>query len=153
MQPPMVQDPDPIETREWAESLDGVLQSTGRDRAEFLVGRLLEHAARAGVELPSPLNTPYVNTIPTELQPEYPGARKVERRIKSLIRWNAMAMVLRANRRSEGIGGHISTFASAATLYEVGFNWFFKGKDDGLAGDAVYIQGHAAPGIYARAFV
>jgi pyruvate dehydrogenase E1 component len=151
----MIQDPDPIETREWAESLDGVISANGAARAEFLVGRLIEHAARNGVELPAPLNTPYVNTIPAALQPKYPGDRRIERRLKSLVRWNAMAMVVRANRKSEGIGGHISTFASAATLYEVGYNWFFKGRDDarGQIGDQVFFQGHASPGIYARAFL
>jgi len=149
----MIQDPDPIETREWVESLEGVLQSNGPGRAEFLVGRLLEQAARAGVDLPAPLNTPYVNTIPAALQPKYPGDRRIERRIKSLIRWNAMAMVVRANRRSEGIGGHISTFASAATLFEVGFNWFFRGRGDSEIGDQVFFQGHASPGVYARAFL
>ena len=160
----MTQDPDPIETQEWAESLDGVLHVNGRGRAEFLVGRLLDHAARSGVEIPSPLNTPYVNTIPRDLQPKYPGDRRIERRIKSIIRWNAMAMVVRANRKSEGIGGHISTFASAATLFEVGFNWFFKGrveegrgaKGGGAAsqiGDQVFLQGHASPSVYARALL
>ncbi len=155
MQASMIHDPDPTETREWAESLDGVLQANGRGRAEFLVGRLLDQAARAGVELPAPMNTPYVNTIPAELEPRYPGDRRIERRLKSLVRWNAMAMVVRGNRRSEGIGGHISTFASAATLYEVGFNWFFRGRDDarGQIGDQVFFQGHASPGIYARSFL
>src|SRR5262245_27031341 len=163
----MIQDPDPIETQEWAESLDGVLHSNGRGRAEFLVGRLLDHAARSGVEIPSPLNTPYVNTIAKELQPKYPGDRRIERRIKSLIRWNAMAMVVRGNRKSEGIGGHISTFASSATLFEVGFNWFFRGRVEPGAGNGpgssngkvaqlgvqIFLQGHASPGIYARALL
>src|SRR4030095_7027966 len=102
---------------------------------------------------PSPLNTPYVNTIPLGRQPKYPGDGAVEWRIRSLIRWNAMAMVVRANRKEEGVGGHISTFASAATLYEVAFHHFIKGKDNGREGDQVYFQGHAAPGIYARAFL
>src|SRR5215470_5574105 len=151
----MTQDPDPIETQEWAESLDGVLQVNGRGRAEFLVGRLLDHAVRSGVEIPSPLNTPYVNTIARVLQPKYPGDRRIERRIKSLIRWNAMAMVVRGNRKSEGIGGHISTFASSATLFEVGFNWFFRGRvepgagngssngKEAQLGDQIFLQGHA----------
>src|SRR5262249_10144932 len=131
--------------------------------AEFLVGRLLDHAARSGVEIPSPLNTPYVNTIPRALQPKYPGDRRIERRIKSIIRWNAMAMVVRANRKSEGIGGHISTFASSATLFEVGFNHFFRGRVESAGargagatsqiGDQVFLQGHASPGIYARALL
>jgi pyruvate dehydrogenase E1 component len=149
----MTQDPDPTETREWAESLEDVLLTHGRSRAEFLVGRLIEQAARSGLELPAPLNTPYVNTIPPELQPAFPGDRRLERRIKSLVRWNAMAMVVRGNRRNEGIGGHISTFASAATLCEIGFNWYFRGRGDSQIGDQVFFQGHASPGIYARAFL
>jgi len=147
------QDADPTETAEWLESLDDVLQRQGSDRASYLLGALGEKAYREGVRLPFTANTPYINTIPVERQPPYPGSREIERRIKSIIRWNAMAMVVRANREDASIGGHISTFASAATLYEVGFNHFFRGKRDGFAGDHVYIQGHAAPGIYARAFL
>ena len=99
------------------------------------------------------VSTDYLNTIPTEQQPFFPGDEHVERRIRAFIRWNAAAMVIRANKKSDGIGGHLSTFASSAALYEVGFNWFFRGKEDGLPGDAVYFQGHAAPGVYARAFM
>ncbi len=153
MRTPMTQDPDPIETQEWAESLDGVLQVNGRGRAEFLVGRLLEHAARSGIDLPAPMNTPYLNTIPAVLQPAYPGDREVERRLKRLIRWNAMALVHSANQRTPGIGGHISTFASTSTLFEVGLNWFFRGRTADQIGDQVFFQGHASPGLYARAWL
>src|SRR5438132_2982756 len=114
-------DIDVTETKEWLESLDGVLQSSGLDRARFLLGQLKNEAVRAGVEIPFTANTPYVNSIPANRQPPYPGSREIERRIKSLVRWNAMAMVVRGNKRDHGIGGHISTYASAATLLEVGF--------------------------------
>src|SRR5262249_52489088 len=114
---------------------------------------LLHHAAKQGQTLPQVLNTPYINTIPVEAQPPYPGDSAIEWRIRSIVRWNAMAMVVRANKKYPGIGGHISTYASAATLYEVAFNHFFRGKNGGRSGDQVYFQGHAAPGIYARAFL
>src|SRR5206468_7258010 len=110
-------------------------------------------AEQAGVKLPFTSNTPYINTIPAHKQPPFPGNREIERRIKSIIRWNAMAMVIRANRVESGIGGHISTYASAATLFEIGFNHFFRGKNDPCKGDQVYFQGHASPGVYARAFL
>ncbi|MCP4642694.1 MAG: pyruvate dehydrogenase (acetyl-transferring), homodimeric type [bacterium] len=142
-----------IETREWLESLDQVLETEGPDRVLHILRRLQIHAHEAGVRLPFTANTPYVNTIHADAQPEYPGQREIERRIKSIIRWNAMAMVVRANRDEDGVGGHISTFASAATLYEVGFNHFFRGPGEGRCGDQIYFQGHAAPGIYARAFL
>jgi pyruvate dehydrogenase E1 component len=147
------QDADPAETEEWLESLRYVLESKGPQRANYLLAKLNETAHRAGVELPFSAKTPYVNTIPVDRQPPYPGNREIERRIKSIIRWNAMAMVVRANREHDGIGGHISTYASAATLYEVAFNHFFKGRGEDYSGDQVYIQGHAAPGIYARAYL
>ncbi|MBN1512331.1 MAG: pyruvate dehydrogenase (acetyl-transferring), homodimeric type [Phycisphaerae bacterium] len=148
------QDIDPAETAEWVEALNEVVAEKGRQRAGFLLSLLRDRARSAGVTLSESLNTPYVNTIPAHQQPVYPGNREIERRIKSIIRWNAMAMVVRANRESPGIGGHISTFASAATLYEVGFNHFFRGRGkDGFSGDQIYIQGHATPGIYARAFL
>ena len=115
--------------------------------------RLLERAGRRHVEFPATVSTPYVNTIPTDQEPEFPGDEYLERRIRAFIRWNAAVMVMRANVRSEAIGGHLSTYASSASLYEVGFNHFFRGKDDGAAGDQVFFQGHASPGIYARAFV
>jgi pyruvate dehydrogenase E1 component len=142
-----------IETREWRESLDYVLEQSGPERVARLLRELQVHARKAGVAIPFTANTPYINTIPADKQPAFPGSREIERRIKSLIRWNAMAMVVRANRESSGIGGHISTYASAATLYEVGFNHFFRGRDEGREGDIIYFQGHASPGIYARAFL
>jgi len=141
------------ETQEWLDSLDYVLQREGSIRALQLVKTLTTELRRRGVAVPVEISTPYVNTIPVSQQPPYPGSRAIERRIKSLVRWNAMAMVVRANRESPGIGGHISTYASAATLYEVGFNHFFRGREDGESADLVYFQGHAAPGIYARAFL
>ncbi len=147
-------DIDPIETSEWLESLDYVIESRGLDRAAFLIQSLRNKAQQAGVALPSSSVTPYINTIPADQQVAYPGNRELERRIKSIIRWNAMAMVVRANKKNDGIGGHISTYASAATLYEVGFNHFFRGRGpDGYDGDQIYFQGHASPGIYARAFL
>ena len=142
-----------IETREWLESLDYVLQTGGPARVSKLLRDLADHARRHGVRQPFTANTPYINTIPSSEQPPFPGSREIERRIKSLVRWNALAMVVKANKIEEGIGGHISTYASAATLYEVGFNHFFKGKGEDHDGDIIYFQGHAAPGIYARAFV
>jgi len=141
------------ETREWLESLDYVLQSGGPARVGRLLRELSDHARHRGVKLPFTANTPYINTIPASEQPPFPGSREIERRIKSLVRWNALAMVVKANKQEEGIGGHISTYASAATLYEVGFNHFFKGKGQDHDGDIIYFQGHAAPGIYARAFL
>src|SRR6186713_308553 len=147
-----VADLESIETTEWLDSLDYVLQSNGPARAGQLLLQLSDHARRRGIRLPFTANTPYVNTLTTEQEVPFPGSQEIERRIKSLVRWNAIAMVLRANKKEPGIGGHISTFASAATLYEVGFNHFFR---SGSAGDrdVVYYQGHAAPGIYSRAFL
>lgn len=144
---------DELELREWLESLEYVLQSGGPEKVKELLHNLSVYAHESGVELPFTANTPYINTIPKQMQPPFPGGREIERRIKSLIRWNAMAMVVRANKEESGIGGHISTYASAATLYEVGFNHFFRGKDGNHPGDIIYFQGHAAPGIYARAFL
>ncbi|MFH1754922.1 MAG: pyruvate dehydrogenase (acetyl-transferring), homodimeric type, partial [Candidatus Latescibacterota bacterium] len=142
-----------MEIQEWLESIDDVIRHDGFDRAARLLDKLKEHALSKGVTWPFSANTPYINTIPLERQPPYPGDRALERRMKSIIRWNAMAMVVRANREEEGIGGHISTFASAATLYEVGFNHFFRAQSAECGGDQVYFQGHAAPGIYARAYL
>ena len=142
-----------IETREWLYSLDWVLEHGGPERVVELLHQLQIRAHKAGVEIPFTANTPYINTIPREKQPPFPGDREIERRIKSLIRWNAMAMVVKANKLESGIGGHISTYASAATLYEIGFNHFFRGKGDGYDGDQIYFQGHASPGIYARAYL
>jgi pyruvate dehydrogenase E1 component len=142
-----------IEQREWRESLDYVIQQGDRDRVQRLLSALRDHARAAGVGLPFSAVTPYVNTIRTEDQTPLPGSQEIERRIKSLVRWNAMAMVVRGNRASDGIGGHISTYASAATLYEIGFNHFFRGKGRDGGGDVIYFQGHASPGIYARAYL
>jgi pyruvate dehydrogenase E1 component len=142
-----------VETKEWLDSLDYVRERGGSERVARLLRELQLHARKAGVEIPFTANTPYINTIPAEKQVPFPGSREIERRIKSLIRWNAMAMVVRANREESGIGGHISTYASAATLYEVGFNHFFRGRENGREGDIIYFQGHASPGIYARAFL
>ncbi len=141
------------ETREWLESLDWVLAHGGKERVTRLLAALDIHARKAGVELPFEAATPHINTIPVSDQPPYPGSRELERRIKSLIRWNAMAMVVRANLDEDGIGGHISTYASAATLYEVAFHHFFHGKGEHYDGDQIYFQGHASPGIYARAYL
>ena len=147
-------DSDPAETAEWLGSLDYVLKSKGPERVEQLLHSLQDRASREGVDLPIQTNTPYINTIPPSKQPPYPGNRELERRIKSIIRWNAMAMVVRGNKVSDGIGGHISTFASSATLYEVAFNHFFRGRgEDGYSGDSIYFQGHASPGMYSRAFL
>jgi pyruvate dehydrogenase E1 component len=149
-----VQDVDPAETQEWLESLEYVLSSKGADRVKFLLMALEEKARREGIDAPISSNTPYINTIPLEAQPAYPGNREIERRIKSIIRWNAMAMVVRANKENPGIGGHISTFASSATLYEVGYNHFFRGRgESNYDGDQIYFQGHATPGNYSRAFL
>ncbi|MBX5476719.1 MAG: pyruvate dehydrogenase (acetyl-transferring), homodimeric type [Clostridia bacterium] len=142
-----------IETREWLESLDFVIQNEGPERVRELLAALRARAQQAGIDTPVPLTTPYLNTIPVDQQPAYPGDLEVERRIENIVRWNAAAMVVRANRREDGIGGHLSTYASAATLYEVGFNHFFRGPDHPSGGDKVFFQGHASPGIYARAFL
>jgi len=136
----------------WLESLEGVTRERGPAAAARLLSRLIEHGQTLGVTVPGPLNTPYVNTIPVDRQPPYPGDRDIERRIKSLVRWNAMAMVVKANKQAAGIGGHISTYASAATLFEVGFHHFFRGRDSG-GGDQIFLQGHASPGVYARAYL
>jgi pyruvate dehydrogenase E1 component len=144
---------DEFEVQEWLESLDSVLESSGPEVATEILERLRAHATVSGIDLPFTANTPYANTIPARLEPLFPGDQELERRIKSLIRWNALAMVVRANRVEHNIGGHISTFASAATLYEVGFNHFFRARSEQFEGDTIYFQGHAAPGIYARAFL
>ncbi|MFK5925553.1 MAG: pyruvate dehydrogenase (acetyl-transferring), homodimeric type [Desulfuromusa sp.] len=142
-----------IENQEWRESLDYVLKEQGPERVRQILRQLQIRAQEQGVSIPFTANTPYINTIPHTRQPVFPGNRELERRIKSIIRWNAMAMVVRANRESDGIGGHISTFASVANLWEVGFNHFWRGRTDDFLGDMVYFQGHAAPGVYSRAFM
>ena len=148
-----VPDTDPGETEEWLDSFDAIVDARGRARARYLLMKLLERARTKQVEFPATVSTPYVNTIPADAEPWFPGDEYQERRIRAYIRWNAAAMVTRANTRTEGIGGHLSTYASSAALYEVGFNHFFRGKADGGFGDQVFIQGHASPGIYARAFL
>ena len=142
-----------LETQDWIDSLRDVMQRHGPERTSRLLRDLQIEAQRGGTPLPVTSQTPYVNTIPRSQQPAFPGSREIERRIKSIIRWNAMAMVVEANEKANGIGGHISTYASAATLYEVGFNHFFRGREHPSGGDLVYFQGHSAPGNYARAYV
>src|SRR6267154_657414 len=144
---------DPQEMQEWFESFDAVLKEEGPEAATLLLDRLRERALTLGVGPAFTANTPYVNTISVEKQGIFPGDQEIERRIKSLIRWNALAMVVRANRVDHSIGGHISTYASAATLFEIGFNHFFRGRTDEFEGDTVYLQGHASPGVYSRAFL
>ena len=151
--PSQLPDINPDETREWLESLDTVIKTEGRSRARYVMLRLLERAREQQVGVPGLRSTDYINTIPPEKEPWFPGDEHIERRIRAYIRWNAAIMVSRANRPELGVGGHIATYASAASLYEVGFNHFFRGKDHGESGDQVFIQGHAAPGIYARAYL
>ena len=147
------EDVDPQGTQEWLESLEDEIEEYGFDRTRHLLEKLIDYASTRGARLSFNTNTPFVNTITTDQEPEFPGNRETERKIKSLVRWNAMAMVVSANKKSPGIGGHISTYASAATLYEVAFNHFFKGPDHPQGSDLVYFQGHASPGIYARAYL
>ena len=146
-------DSDPVETQEWIDSLDAVVTELGPVRARFLLAKLMERAHEKRLGVPGAVTTPYINTIPLEEQPEFPGDEDIERRIRRFIRWNAAVMVVKANHREKGIGGHLSTFASSATLYEIGYNHFFRGKSAPGGGDYIYIQGHAAPGTYARAFL
>jgi len=142
-----------VENREWLDSLKYVFESQGAERLKEIMHLLQIQAKKYGVEMSCPATSPYLNTIPRDKQPPYPGSREIERRIKSINRWNAMAMVVRANRESSGIGGHISTYASQATLFEVAFNHFLRSKSESHPGDIVYFQGHASPGVYARAFL
>ena len=146
-------DIDPDETGEWLECFDDLVSRSGPARARYLMLRLLERAGEQRVAIPALTSTDYVNTIPTEMEPWFPGDEDVERRYRAWIRWNAAIMVHRAQRPGVGVGGHISTYASSAALYEVGFNHFFRGKDHPGGGDQIFIQGHASPGIYARAFL
>ena len=146
-------DVDPTETQEWLESFDGLVKSGGNYRARFLMLELLRRAAENNVGVPSLRSTDYINSIAPDNEPWFPGDEFVERRIRAMIRWNAAIMVHRAQRPGVSVGGHISTYASSATLYEVGFNHFFKGPDHPEGADQIFYQGHASPGIYARAFV
>jgi pyruvate dehydrogenase E1 component len=152
-EPPKLEDFDPTETQEWLESIDSVLKTHGPERAHFILDRLIDYTRRSGAYLPFKPNTAYVNTIPTGREPEYPGNRALERRVEAYIRWNAMAMVVQANRVSSEYGGHLSSYASSATLYEVGFNHFWRAPSNKHPGDMVFMQGHSSPGIYARAYL
>ena len=149
----MQEDIDSLETREWLDALHSVIRFSGKDRAAFLLKQLTDRANHSGVKLPASITTPYRNTIQTIDEKRMPGDLFMERRIRSLIRWNALAMVMRANDNDDGLGGHISSFASAATLYDIGFNYFFRGSIDGQPGDLIYYQGHSAPGMYARSYL
>ena len=146
-------DIDPVETKEWIDSLSSVLETDGSSRAKFLIKQLIEHSYKQGSDLVLSRNTPYINTIPPEKEVKSPGDQNIERKIRSLIRWNAAAMVVRANKKFPELGGHIGTFASAATLYDVGMNHFWRAKNNKFGGDLIYFQGHSAPGMYARAFL
>src|SRR5213082_268166 len=146
------QDRDPQETREWLDALDAVLEKEGTERAHYLIQQLIDQARRAGTLLPFAATTDYINTIPPEKQVKFPGDLNIEQRIHSYTRWNAMAMVVRANKHTN-VGGHLSSFASAATLYDVGYNHFWRGTSEQHGGDLVFVQGHSSPGIYARAFL
>src|ERR687895_409851 len=143
-------DADPVETREWLEAFDALVETEGRERATFLLRKLLDHARARRVPLPPVLNTPYKNSIALAHQPQFPGNLELESRLSAIVRWNALAMVVRANRAHPELGGHIASYASAADLFEVGFNHFFRGA---AHGDLVYFQPHSAPGVYARAFL
>ena len=148
-----LEDLDPLETQEWIESINSVLKVHGPERAHFLLERLIDQTRRSGAYLPYRPNTAYVNTIAPGQEPQYPGNRALERRLEAYIRWNALAMVVQANRQSSEYGGHIATYASSATLYEVGFNHFWRAPSDKHPGDLIYVQGHSSPGIYARAYL
>src|SRR6201991_1071997 len=150
---PKLEDLDPVETQECLESIASVLKLHGPERAHFILERLIDYTRRSGAYLPFKPNTAYVNTIPTGREPEYPGNRALERRIEAYIRWNAMAMVVQANRMHSEYGGHLSSYASSATLYEVGFNHFWRAASEKHPGDMVFMQGHSSPGIYARAYL
>ena len=149
----MLKDLDPAETREWLDSLDSVLAFEGPERAEFLLDELVTEARRKGTPVPYSANTPYLNTIPPDKEERHPGDRAIEHRIRSLIRWNALAIVLRANKESSELGGHIASFQSAATLYDIGFGHFWHAPSENHGGDLVFVQGHSSPGIYARSFL
>jgi pyruvate dehydrogenase E1 component len=152
-QPSSKDDLDPIETREWIDSLNAVIENDGSSRASYLLNKVISEAYTAGLVLPDTRTTPYINTIPTELEVKSPGDQNIEKKIRAYIRWNAAAMVVRANKISSELGGHIGTFASAATLYDVGMNHFWRAKNKNFGGDLIYFQGHSAPGMYARAFL
>ena len=146
-------DKDPQETSEWIESLDGLIEERGTERAQYIMRSLMQRASAQSVALPYVTTTDYVNTIPADQEPEYPGDEELERRYRNYLRWNAMALVQRAQRDGVGVGGHISSYAGQATLYEVGLNHFFRGQDHPGGGDHIFFQGHSSPGNYARAFL
>ena len=152
-QPAEAVEPDLQEVDEWLEAFDQVVDQDGPSGAARILEALTRRARQAGVDVPVQLNTPYINTIPVAEEAPYPGDRGLERRLKSLIRWNAMAMVHRQNKKDPGIGGHISTYSSLATLLEVGFNHFFQARYGDQSGDFIYFQGHSSPGVYARAYL
>ena len=151
----MVDEKDKLdpEIQEWLAAFNDVCRHSGKEKAREIIHAIANQASLSGVERPYSINTPYVNTIPRAEEPNYPGDLHLEKKIRSYIRWNAMAMVMRANIKDSSIGGHISTFSSIATLYEVGFNHFFRGSATGAGGDMVFFQGHSSPGIYARSFL
>ncbi|HEY8230368.1 MAG TPA: pyruvate dehydrogenase (acetyl-transferring), homodimeric type, partial [Rhodanobacteraceae bacterium] len=147
------QDPDPRETREWIESIEAVIGAEGTERAHQLLEKLVDETRRAGGHLPFAPTTEYINTIPPQLEAKSPGDAAMEWRIRCMIRWNAMAMVVRANRKPGSLGGHIASFASSATLYDVGFNHFWRAPSEEHPGDLICYQGHSSPGLYARSFL
>jgi Pyruvate dehydrogenase complex, dehydrogenase (E1) component len=146
-------DADPQETKEWLDALSAVIEKVGSERAHFLLEQLISNGHRAGINIPYSANTDYINTIPVAQQPRMPGDPELEHTVRAYARWNAMIMVLRANRNDSGLGGHIASYASAATLYDVGFNHFWRSPTETKGGDLVMIQGHSSPGIYSRAFL
>ena len=146
-------DVDPQETREWLEALDGVLEAAGPERAHFLLETLVDKARRSGAHLPYSANTAYINSIPPHAEEPMPGDPEIEHRVRSLIRWNAIAMVLRANKENSELGGHIASYQSAANLYDIGFDHFWHAPSATHGGDLIFMQGHSSPGVYARAFL
>ena len=150
----LVNDIDPIETQDWLSAVDSLIRAEGAERAHYIINQVIDQARNGGVKIAKGgVTTPYVNTIPVSEQPAYPGDKAIERRIRSAVRWNAIMAVLRGQKKDLELGGHISTYQSAASMYEVCFNHFFKAATDKNGGDLVFFQGHAAPGMYARAFV
>jgi len=152
-EPSSKDDIDPMETNEWIDSLNSVIENDGSSRASFLLNKVINQAYKSGLVLPDTRTTPYINTIPPDAEIKSPGDQNIEKRIRAYIRWNAAAMVVKANKKSSELGGHIGTFASAATLYDVGMNHFWRAKNDKFGGDLIYFQGHSAPGVYARSFL
>ena len=152
-EPASKDDIDPIETNEWIESLNSVIENDGSSRASYLLNKVIDQAYKSGLVLPDTRTTPYINTIPPEAEIKSPGDQNIEKRIRAYVRWNAAAMVVKANKKSSELGGHIGTFASAATLYDVGMNHFWRAKNNKFGGDLIYFQGHSAPGMYARSFL